>query len=186
MSTSPEESAAGGLELHSPDEDVFSPKEDWFARACRMISGLFVIGLVIMMGAEMIARSVFHWSIQISNEVGGYGLVAITFLTLASGQLSHAYHRVHFVENKMGRAGRARLRLVFDIASLIVTVVLLAEFIRFELITGNSGDVAATTLMTPMWVPRFVMPLGLLALTWALLRVVVADWRRVRAASIKE
>jgi TRAP-type C4-dicarboxylate transport system permease small subunit len=90
---------------------------------------------------------------------------------------------VHFVEARLSPAGRAWLRLAFDIAALVVSAVLLAELVRFEWITFKSGDVAATSLMTPQWMPRMVMPIGALVLAWALLRTVAADWRRVRAAT---
>jgi TRAP-type C4-dicarboxylate transport system permease small subunit len=183
MQTPSDEAGLSGLELDSHDADAFSPHEDWFTGACRWVSDWLVVGLVSMMCAEMLVRSLFGWSIQFSNEVGGYALVAITFLSLGSGQLLHAYHRVHFIENKLSPAGRAWLRLGFDLGALLVAAVLLAELVRFEWITWNSGDVAATSLMTPMWVPRIVMPIGVLALAWALLRTVLADWRRIRAAS---
>lgn len=169
-------------ELHQEDGDAFSPPEDAFSRLGRRLSEWAMVGLVLMMGAEMVVRTLFGWSIQFSNEVGGYALVAITFLSLASGQLEHAYHRVHFVEHRLGPVGRARLRLGFDLATLVVTAVLLAEFVRFEWITWQSGDVAPTSLMTPLWVPRFVMPVGMLMLAWALLATVRGDWRRLDAA----
>jgi TRAP-type C4-dicarboxylate transport system permease small subunit len=169
-------------ELHAEDGDAFSPPEDAFSRLGRRLSEWAMVGLVLMMGAEMVVRTLFGWSIQFSNEVGGYALVAITFLSLASGQLEHAYHRVHFVEHRLGPVGQARLRLGFDLATFVVTGVLLAEFVRFEWITWQSGDVAATSLMTPLWVPRFVMPVGMLMLAWALLATLRGDWRRLQAA----
>jgi TRAP-type C4-dicarboxylate transport system permease small subunit len=177
------EQALIGLELDSHDADAFSPPEGHAARACRFVSEWIVVGLVAMMGAEMVVRSLFGWSIQFSNEIGGYALVAITFLSLASGQLLHAYHRVHFVERRLSPRAGAWLRLAFDIAALAVALVLLGELVRFEWITFRSGDVAATSLMTPQWMPRLVMPIGTLALAWALLRTVSGDWRRVRATS---
>lgn len=179
--------AVSELELDAADADEFSPPEGLSARICRGFSEWIVVGLVVMMGAEMLVRSVFGWSIQFSNEIGGYALVAVTFLSLASGQLLHAYHRVHFVEARLSPSGRAWLRLAFDIAALVVSVVLLAELVRFEWITFKSGDVAATSLMTPQWIPRIVMPIGTLVLAWALLRTVAADWCRIRATSnVKE
>lgn len=170
------------IELQHEDGDAFSPPEDAFSRLGSWVSEWIIVGLVLMMGAEMVARTVFNWSIQVSNEIGGYALVAITFLSLASGQLGHAYHRVHFVEHRLSPVGRAWLRFAFDAASLVLTVVLLAEFIRFEWITWNSGDVAPTALMPPLWIPRAVMPLGMLMLTWAMLATVRGDWRRIQAA----
>ena len=181
------EQVIGGLELDAADADEFSPPEGLAARICRGFSEWIVVALVVMMGAEMVVRSLFGWSIQFSNEIGGYALVAVTFLSLASGQLLHADHRVHFVEARLSPAGRAWLRLAFDIAALAVSLVLLAELVRFEWITFNSGDVAATSLMTPQSMPRLVMPIGTLVLAWALIRTVLADWRRVRVtSSVKE
>lgn len=169
-------------ELDPADGDAFSPPEGPVARAGRWVCQLAIAGLIVMMGIEMVARSVFDWSIQVSNELGGYALVVIAFLSLASGQLQHAYHRVHFVEDRLGATGRALLRLVFDLAALAVTLVLVAAFARFEWITWNSGDVAATSLMTPLWLPRLALPLGALMLAGALGATVLADWRRLQAA----
>ncbi|CAN5816679.1 hypothetical protein BH11PSE13_BH11PSE13_21140 [soil metagenome] len=167
----------------SADDDAFSPAEDWPARLARWTTQAIVVGLVVMMGVEMLVRSAFGWSVQFSNEIGGYALVAITFLSLGSGQLLHAYHRVHFLDSRLGPVGRARMRLLFDLAATAIAAVLLFEMARFEWITWKSEDVAATSLMTPLWMPRLVMPLGVLVLTWSLLRTLAGDWRRLRAAS---
>jgi len=171
------------LEAESADADAFSPPEGRAARLARWVAQWLVVALVAMMGLEMLVRSLFGWSIQFSNELGGYALVAITFLSLGSGQLMHAYHRVHFLENRLGAVGRARLRLAFDLLAMAVTLVLLVELLRFEWLTWKSGDVSATSLMLPLWLPRLSMPIGALILAWALVRVVAADVRRLRAAS---
>jgi TRAP-type C4-dicarboxylate transport system permease small subunit len=170
------------LELDSADADAVSPPEDALSRLGRWASEWITVGLFVMMGVEMVVRSLFGWSIQWSNEVGGYALVAITFLMLGSGLLLHAYHRVHFLDTRLSPAANAALRLVFDLGAAVVTGVLLYEFVRFEWITWNSGDVAATSLMTPLWAPRLMLPLGLLLLANALLRTLAGDLRRLRAA----
>lgn len=169
-------------DIDHADADAFCPPEDAAAATARWLCQIATIGLVAMMGVEMVVRGLLGWSIQWSNEVGGYALVAITFLSLASGQYLHAYHRVHFLENRLGAVGQAALRLVFDLAAFVVALVLALEFVRFEWLTWNSGDVAATSLMTPLWLPRLAMPLGTVLLVWALLRTLEADWRRLRAA----
>ncbi|MEJ8825917.1 TRAP transporter small permease subunit [Variovorax humicola] len=179
----PEQLPVVDVDGSSVDDDAFSPLEDWTARSARWITQAIVVGLVVMMGAEMLVRSAFGWSVQFSNEIGGYSLVAITFLSLGSGQLLHAYHRVHFLDGRLGPIGRARMRLLFDLAATAVAAVLLFEMARFEWLTWKSDDVAATGLMTPLWIPRLVMPLGVLILTWALLRTLAGDWRRLVAAN---
>jgi len=164
------------------DADEFSPSGDRLERVTRWATEVAVVILVVMMGIEMIARSAFGWSLQVTNELGGYALVAITFLGLASGQAEHAFHRVHLLDAHLSAPGRAALRLVFDVATTIVSAVLFVEFVRFDWITWASGDVAATSLLTPLWIPRLAMPIGTLALTITLLRTVAGDWRRLCAA----
>jgi TRAP-type C4-dicarboxylate transport system permease small subunit len=181
-STPPDTLPAIDVDGSSADADRFSPPEDLPARLCRWLTQLMVLGLVVMMGAEMVVRSAFGWSIQFSNEIGGYALVGITFLSLASGQLMHAYHRVHFLDKRLGPVGRARMRLLFTLAITLVSGALAAAFTRFEWLTWQSGDVAATSLMTPLWWPRLVMPVGVLVLCWALLRTLRGDWQRLRSA----
>lgn len=168
--------------LSSPDADAFSPPEGLAAAGCRHVAEWITVALVVMMGVEMVSRTLFGWSLQFSNEVGGYALVAITFLSLASGQLLHAYHRVHFLEDRLSPRGRALLRLAFDVASTAVALLLAGEMLRFEWLAWNSGDVSATSLLLPLWIPRLVMPLGCLVLAWAMLRTIAADIRRLRAA----
>lgn len=182
MGGAPVAAADPVADLESEDADEFSPSEDPIARGGRWICQLLMVGLVAMMGVEMVVRSAFGWSVQFSNEVGGYALVAITFLSLGSGQLLHAYHRVHFLEHRLSPVGAAALRLGFDLAALAVTLVLLFEFVRFEWITWQSGDVAATSLLTPLWIPRLAMPLGMLMMAWAVARTLRGGWNRLQAA----
>jgi TRAP-type C4-dicarboxylate transport system permease small subunit len=162
----------------STDEDINAEMPEGLAeKVGRWCVHAVVAGLVVMMGVEMLLRTVFGVSLQVSNEVGGYALVAISFLSLASGQTLHAYHRVQFLDRWLSRSGKAWLKIVFDGLSLLVALVLLMEFVRFERLTWASGDVAATSLMTPLWIPRAAMVIGMLGLAWALLRTL---WRDIR------
>jgi hypothetical protein len=56
--------------------------------------------------------------------------------------------------------------------------------VRLEWITWNSGDTAATWLMTPLWLPRLPMALGMLALVIGLAKAALAELRRF--VSIRE
>lgn len=172
-------------DLAPVDADEFSPGVGLIERVTRWATQAAVIFLVVMMGIEMVARSALGWSLQVTNELGGYALIAITFLGLASGQADHAFHRVHMLDKRLSQVGRAGLRLMFDLAALAVSAVLCAEFSRFLWITWQSGDVAATSLVTPLWMPRLAMPVGMLTLVITLLRTVAGDLRRLRAARLQ-
>jgi TRAP-type C4-dicarboxylate transport system permease small subunit len=165
----------------SQDEDEFSPRETWLESTTRWLIQVCVLLLVAMMGVEMIARSMFGWSLQVTNELGGYALIVITFLGFSSGQAGHAFHRMHLLDSHLPAGARALLRLAFDVVTTIVAIVLCVQFTRFTWITWQSGDVAATVLLTKLWIPRLAMPIGTLALVVTLLRTVVGDWRRFRS-----
>jgi TRAP-type C4-dicarboxylate transport system permease small subunit len=174
---------AGDPAAVAVDEDQFSPRETWLEAATRWVIQIAVLLLVVMMGVEMIVRTLFGWSLQVTNELGGYALILICFFGLSSGQAGHAFHRMHLLDDHLSPRGRALLRLMFDCATTVVAAVLFIEFTRFTWITWKSGDVAATVLLTPLWLPRLAMPIGALALTLTLLRTVVSDWRRLRHVS---
>lgn len=183
---------AGGMNVASAaceldaGHDAGHATEGMVETLARWVVHAVVIGLLAMMGVEMFVRAALGMSMQISNEVGGYALVAICFLSLASGQLLHAYHRVQFVDRWLGGAAQAWLKLVFDALSLLVACVLLGEMVRFEMLTWQSGDVAATSLMTPLWLPRAAMLLGVAGLACALVRTLAADARRIRGGQSVE
>jgi TRAP-type C4-dicarboxylate transport system permease small subunit len=165
------------------DADEFSPREDRIEWAFRWITQIIVVLLMAIIGAEVIVRSVFSSSLQVTNELGGFALVALTFLSMSTCQVNHAYHRVHFLDARLSARGRAALRLLFDALSLLVTLVLVWQFARFEIISFKSGDVTSSNLMTPFWIPRAVMVIGVAGLAVTLARTIRADLRRFRATA---
>jgi TRAP-type transport system small permease protein len=166
------------------DADEFSPREAWIERLFRWMAQAIVILLMVIVAIELVARGLFGWSLQSTTELGGYALVAITFLSMSTCLVNHAYHRVHFLEARLSPRGRAWLRLLFDSLAFAVTAILLWQFARFELITWRSGDVAPTNLMTPFWMPRLVMLVGVAGLAISLLRTILGDLRRLHNAAI--
>ena len=77
------------------------------------------------------------------------------------------------------------MRLAFDVLSLLVTLVLVWQFARFEIISFKSGDVTPSNLMTPFWIPRTVMVLGVAALAITLVRTIRGDLKRLHAAGAR-
>lgn len=165
------------------DADAFSPPEGWIEYLFRWTAQAIVILLMAVVAVELVARGLFGWSLQSTNELGGYALVGITFLSMSTCLVNHAYHRVHFVEARMSGRGRAWLRLLFDSLAFAVTAILVWQFARFELITWRSGDVAPTNLMTPFWMPRLIMLIGVAGLAISLLRTLLGDLRRLHHAA---
>lgn len=171
--------SGSGEKLHGPDP--WTPRETWPERMCQRLCELALIATVVMIAAEVASRALFHYSFEVSDEIGGYLLVAVSFLSLPVAQVHHGFHHVEFVQARLSRRGRAWSRLIFDLLCLICVAILLWQLARLELGTWQSEDVAPTILATPLWIPRLTMPLGMAVLLFTLLRTLVGDWRRLTA-----
>lgn len=153
--------------------------ESWLDKTCRWLTQAVVVSLILMIATEVIVRSAFGWSLQVTDELGGYALLTIAFVGLPTCQAHDAFHHVHFLDAKLRPLAQAWLRFVFSAISLAAAAILCWQFAIFTLTTWRSGDVAATTLLTPLWIPRLVMTAGTACLCLSLLRTLYQDYQRV-------
>jgi TRAP-type C4-dicarboxylate transport system permease small subunit len=72
--------------------------------------------------------------------------------------------------------------LVFDALSGGCVALLFWQVTRLELATWRSGDVAPTSLMTPLWIPQLPMAIGFGILCLTFVRTLWRDVSRLRAA----
>jgi TRAP-type C4-dicarboxylate transport system permease small subunit len=152
----------------------------------RLCSWLCIVALVVMLiiiGTDIVTRSLFNFSFEVSDEVGGYMLVVITFVSLSVCQVNDSFHHVEFVQTRLSPRGRAISHVIFDLLSFGFCALLLWQLVRFELSSWRFGDQAPTYLATPLWIPRSVMVLGTAALCFSVLRTLAADVRRLRETS---
>src|SRR5665647_2052131 len=62
-----------------------------------LVCSLFLIAMIVLIGAEAIARNVFGTSLQVTDEIGGYLLVAMTFISMSVAEAHGAFHRVELI-----------------------------------------------------------------------------------------
>ena len=67
---------------------------------------LFLMAMIVLIGAEAIARNVFATSLQVTDEVGGYLLVAMTFLSMSVAEAHGAFHRVELIQARLSAKRR--------------------------------------------------------------------------------
>lgn len=134
--------------------------------------------MVCIVAVEVVTRNFLGFSFQISDELGGYIIVLISFLSLCVCQVNQSYHHVEFLQSRLGRRGQAASRVVFDLICLALCLVLSWQLGRLVWNSWVSEDVAPTPLMTPLWLPQLMMPLGLVALTVSVGRTL---WSNIRA-----
>lgn len=163
-------------------EDRFHPAPTLLENLCMWICEIAIVAMGAIVILEIITRNLFGFSFEMSEEIGGYVIVGITFLSLPVCQVYRSYHHVQFLQSRLSPRMRALSHLVFDLLSLLFCGIVLWQLTRFVASTYRSEDVAPTLLATPLWIPQAVMPIGMLAATVSVLRAAVGNWRRFRAA----
>jgi len=159
---------SGGGSAHRSDVPSAGPSV--VDVASEALCGLFLLAMIVMIAAEAIARNVFGTSLQVTDEVGGYLLVALTFLSMSVAESHGAFHRVELVQARLSRAGRVASQLVFDLMALAASALVTWQLVRLALNSWRAEDVAPTPLGTPLWLPQTSMGIGMALLCLALLR----------------
>jgi TRAP-type C4-dicarboxylate transport system permease small subunit len=136
-------------------------------------AGACLVAMVVLIAAEVVARSVFHFSFEVVDELGGYLLVALSFLALAPSLAAGAFHSVNLVQRRLSAASRRVTALAFTLLSIAFAAVMTFTTARYVWRTFAQGDVAPTSLQTPLWIPQVTMVVGLFALLLALARRLV-------------
>lgn len=165
-------------------EDRFHPAPTLLENACMWIceAAIVVMGAIVIV--EIVSRNLFGFSFEMSEELGGYIIVGISFLSLPVCQVYRSYHHVQFVQARLSPRLRALSHVLFDLLSLLFCVVLVWQLTRFVMSTHRAEDVAPTLLATPLWIPQAIMPIGMLAATISLLRSLWGNWRRFVAGGV--
>jgi TRAP-type C4-dicarboxylate transport system permease small subunit len=150
-------------------------------RASLWTSAFCMAGMAILMLAEILLRSVFNSTTEHSDELVGYLLVGVSFLSLALCQSRGAFHRVEMVQMRLGPRGQALSSLVFDVLSFAYIAVTGWYFVQFVMSSYRREAMASTVLATPLWIPESVMILGATMLLLALAKSIVDDVRKLVA-----
>jgi TRAP-type C4-dicarboxylate transport system permease small subunit len=146
---------------------------------------LFLLAMIVMIGAEAIARNAFGTSLQITDEVGGYLLVALTFLSMSVAESHGGFHRVELVQMRLSPSARIISQIVFDLMSLAASALVSWQLIRLALNSWRAEDVAPTPLGTPLWLPQTAMGVGMVLLCLALLRTVATKVNYLRKGAAR-
>jgi TRAP-type transport system small permease protein len=149
-------------------------------RICQLVCATAIVALAAIVLTEIVTRNLLNFSFQISDEVGGYIVVGLTFLALPVCQARQAYHHVMFIQVRLPQRVREVLNLGFDFLSLAFCAVLIWQLAWQTIQTWQTGDIAPTLLATPLWIPQAVMPLGCVILALVLLRGIAHRIQRLR------
>ncbi len=161
----------------APDERPF----DLIERVSLWLSSFCLIGMTVLMLLEVVLRGVFNSTTEHSDELVGYLLIGISFLSLALCQSRGAFHRVEMVQMRLGPRGKAVSALVFDLLSFAYIALTDWYFLQFVMSSYRREAQAPTMLATPLWIPETAMIVGATLLLVVLGRAIVRDVKELAA-----
>ena len=152
---------------------------DLIERLSLWTSAFCMIGMVLLILAEVVLRGVFNSTTEHSDELVGYLLVGLSFLSLALCQSRGAFHRVEMVQMRLGPRGQAISALVFDLLSFGYIALTGWYFLLFVMSSYRREAMASTALGTPLWIPETAMVVGAVMLLIVLGKAVIHDVRKI-------
>jgi len=102
---------------------------------------------------------VLNFSFEIADELGGYMLVVMTFVSLSVCQANNAFHQVELLQARLKPRGRALSAAISTLLSFGVAALLLWHFIRLECRPGVRPSAAR-----PFWRRRCGCPASPMAI----------------------
>jgi TRAP-type C4-dicarboxylate transport system permease small subunit len=138
--------------------------------------------MVVVILVEVVTRSLFHFSFEVVDEVGGYLTVAVSFLALAPAQARKAFHNVALVQNRISKRAQTAWLAFFHLLSLVFCLTVTGAMARFVYRSWEQGDVASTVMRTQLWIPQSFMVIGMGVLSLVLAAELLAAVRRYRSS----
>jgi TRAP-type C4-dicarboxylate transport system permease small subunit len=173
----------GPAAAHAPS-DALPPShapapvhEGLVERICGLFAKITLMAMMVVIGGEVLARNVLHYSWEGTDEFGSYLVVAATFLSLATCQAYGGYHELQMVKMRLAPRVRAALNILLYLVCIGATLILLWQYSRLVLTSWTNGDASSTSLRIPLWIPQLSMPLGIAALCLALAKTTLAELR---------
>ena len=148
-------------------------------RASLWMSAFCLIGMTVVILIEVVLRGAFNSTMEHSDELVGYLLIGVSFLSLALCQSRGAFHRVEMVQMRLGPRGQAVSALIFDLLSFGYIALTDWYFVQFVMSSYRREAAAPTTLATPLWIPETAMIVGATLLLIVLAKAVIDDIRKL-------
>ena len=92
---------------------------------CKWASEAALITMLVVIGGDIFTRYLLNFSFEVADELGGYMLVVMTFVSLSVCQVNGAFHQVELIQARLTARGRALSAAIFDVLSFGFSAILL-------------------------------------------------------------
>lgn len=144
-----------------------------FALLTYRLAQIAVIGTLVVVSFEVIARYIFNSPTQSSLEITEYFLVAMGFLPLAAIHRAGGHVSVEIITAFLSKGAQDICRRIALVITLFFSLVV--SWFGFDLTYHalQTGTASSSLLAFPMWIVYLTIPLGFLALALEALRELI-------------
>ena len=146
-------------------------------------TGYILLGIIALTQIEVITRYVLRQPLILCDEFGGYSLFAITFLGLAYCAKEKGHIRITFLVERMSAKASGWVRVLTLILGLIYIGIASKVSWDFLILSIKRGMKSNSWLMTPLYWPQMVLPVGCTLFFLVLVVQLVRTIRDVKAGT---
>lgn len=145
------------------------------------LAGLVLLAIIALTMAEVVSRYVLRNPLILSDELGGYALVAISCLGLAYCAMEKGHIRITFIVERFDPRTAGWIRLVTLALGLVFVAV--AAWVSWQFLADSftRNMRSNSMLMTPLKWPQMALPVGFTLFALVMLAQLVRAIRDLRA-----
>lgn len=132
-----------------------------------------IFGLMVLLLIEVLTRYLLQSPLSLAEELGGYMLVAITFMGLAYTWKEKGHVRVELLISRFPEKARQRIRFITLIAATIFTIPLIKACYDLLLDSILFSSRSGGWLRTPLVYPQTILIIGSVLLFLQLLAEII-------------
>ena len=144
-------------------------------------AGLVLLAIIGLTMVEVVSRYVLRNPLILSDELGGYAMVAVSFLGLAYCAQEKGHIRITFIVERLGSRITGWIRvgsLILGLAFIAVAAWVSWQFLADSFTRNMRSN---SLLMTPLKWPQMAIPVGFTLFALILLGQLVRALQRLRA-----
>ncbi len=131
------------------------------SKLAAVLSAVLLVAMVAHIVIEIVLRSFFSTSTFVLDEFVGYGVAAMTFLSLAYALEEGSLIRVNVVLSRLRGRARRGVEIVSVLATLGLTCFVAYYFWRDLSRNFTRGAVSESIAEVPLWIPQALVFAGL-------------------------
>jgi len=133
------------------------------------LSSLFMILITVLIGLEVLLRSLFNTTTHISTEYSTYFFIALVSLGLGYTMKEDGHIRITLLTGRL----KGKPKMIQELAVTMLALAISAFILYFSVLmaydTYSLGMKADTVSETPLYIPQITIPIGVLLLIFQLI-----------------